>query len=412
MATAAIPDAIPTSLVGSYAQPDWLIDRERLRDRFPPRVRATELWRVDPQLPGAGAGRRDAARHPRPGAGRARHHHGRRGPPRELLEPLRDRARRRRRRQPGVGARPQRPPEPGAARRRPGRAPPPGAGARRRVPAGPHEPADQDHRARARSRCRSRRRTTTTRATPSWRWRTPGGARRDRRPLRRRRRHRADRRAVHAGASGGGPRVRPRRARPRARRRRTARPRSTSASATPRSSTSGRRRTRSCPSSPARRRPDLDRDRAVEPRHVDAARRCPASGSSSACIDLDDPTVETPETVADRIRRALPYKRRRPSSWRAGLRHEVPAARRRLREARGARRGGGPGPALRASSYAKRLTKASAVSATSRQPLSIVERVAAALDLHDLGHARVALLLACRTRWRSPTARCGRARRR
>jgi 5-methyltetrahydropteroyltriglutamate--homocysteine methyltransferase len=39
---------IPTSLVGSYAQPDWLIDRERLRDRFPPRVRALELWRVDP----------------------------------------------------------------------------------------------------------------------------------------------------------------------------------------------------------------------------------------------------------------------------------------------------------------------------------------------------------------------------
>ena len=40
--------AIPTSLVGSYAQPDWLIDRARLRDRFPPRVRAQELWRVDP----------------------------------------------------------------------------------------------------------------------------------------------------------------------------------------------------------------------------------------------------------------------------------------------------------------------------------------------------------------------------
>jgi 5-methyltetrahydropteroyltriglutamate--homocysteine methyltransferase len=37
-----------TSLVGSYPQPDWLIDRERLRDRFPPRVRAKELWRVDP----------------------------------------------------------------------------------------------------------------------------------------------------------------------------------------------------------------------------------------------------------------------------------------------------------------------------------------------------------------------------
>jgi 5-methyltetrahydropteroyltriglutamate--homocysteine methyltransferase len=40
--------AIPTSLVGSYAQPEWLIDRARLRDRFPPRVRALELWRVDP----------------------------------------------------------------------------------------------------------------------------------------------------------------------------------------------------------------------------------------------------------------------------------------------------------------------------------------------------------------------------
>src|SRR3954462_2245229 len=42
-------DAIPTSLVGSYAQPDWLIDREKLRGRFPPRVRARELWRIDPR---------------------------------------------------------------------------------------------------------------------------------------------------------------------------------------------------------------------------------------------------------------------------------------------------------------------------------------------------------------------------
>lgn len=37
----------PTTLVGSYPQPDWLINRERLGGRFPPRVRATELWRVD-----------------------------------------------------------------------------------------------------------------------------------------------------------------------------------------------------------------------------------------------------------------------------------------------------------------------------------------------------------------------------
>jgi 5-methyltetrahydropteroyltriglutamate--homocysteine methyltransferase len=39
---------LPTSLVGSYPQPDWLIDRKKLAGRFPPRVRARELWRVDP----------------------------------------------------------------------------------------------------------------------------------------------------------------------------------------------------------------------------------------------------------------------------------------------------------------------------------------------------------------------------
>src|SRR5512143_739965 len=40
---------LPTSLVGSYAQPDWLLDRSKLAKRFPPRVRANELWRVDEQ---------------------------------------------------------------------------------------------------------------------------------------------------------------------------------------------------------------------------------------------------------------------------------------------------------------------------------------------------------------------------
>ena len=39
----------PTTLVGSYPQPDWLIDREKLADRFPPRVRARELWRIPEQ---------------------------------------------------------------------------------------------------------------------------------------------------------------------------------------------------------------------------------------------------------------------------------------------------------------------------------------------------------------------------
>ena len=36
----------PTTLVGSLPQPEWLIDRQKLAGRFPPRVRARELWRV------------------------------------------------------------------------------------------------------------------------------------------------------------------------------------------------------------------------------------------------------------------------------------------------------------------------------------------------------------------------------
>jgi 5-methyltetrahydropteroyltriglutamate--homocysteine methyltransferase len=36
----------PTTLVGSYPQPEWLIDRKKLAGRFPPRTRAKELWRV------------------------------------------------------------------------------------------------------------------------------------------------------------------------------------------------------------------------------------------------------------------------------------------------------------------------------------------------------------------------------
>jgi 5-methyltetrahydropteroyltriglutamate--homocysteine methyltransferase len=42
---------LPTTLVGSYTQPEWLIDRAKLAGRFPPRVRAKELWRLqEPHL--------------------------------------------------------------------------------------------------------------------------------------------------------------------------------------------------------------------------------------------------------------------------------------------------------------------------------------------------------------------------
>jgi 5-methyltetrahydropteroyltriglutamate--homocysteine methyltransferase len=39
----------PTTIVGSYPQPEWLIDRKKLAGRFPPRVRAKELWRIPEQ---------------------------------------------------------------------------------------------------------------------------------------------------------------------------------------------------------------------------------------------------------------------------------------------------------------------------------------------------------------------------
>jgi 5-methyltetrahydropteroyltriglutamate--homocysteine methyltransferase len=41
---------LPTTLVGSYPQPDWLIDRERLAAHTPPRVRMRELWRIPAQI--------------------------------------------------------------------------------------------------------------------------------------------------------------------------------------------------------------------------------------------------------------------------------------------------------------------------------------------------------------------------
>jgi 5-methyltetrahydropteroyltriglutamate--homocysteine methyltransferase len=46
MSLAAVPRLLPTTVVGSYPQPDWLIDREMLKGRLPPRVRARDVWRV------------------------------------------------------------------------------------------------------------------------------------------------------------------------------------------------------------------------------------------------------------------------------------------------------------------------------------------------------------------------------
>jgi 5-methyltetrahydropteroyltriglutamate--homocysteine methyltransferase len=47
LAWRGVPPLLPTTVIGSYPQPDWLIDRDRLRGALPPRIRAKELWRID-----------------------------------------------------------------------------------------------------------------------------------------------------------------------------------------------------------------------------------------------------------------------------------------------------------------------------------------------------------------------------
>src|SRR5581483_12378813 len=47
----SMADRLLTTVVGSYPQPEWLVDRMNLRSRLPPRIRAREIWRIpDPLL--------------------------------------------------------------------------------------------------------------------------------------------------------------------------------------------------------------------------------------------------------------------------------------------------------------------------------------------------------------------------
>ncbi len=154
--------SLVTTVVGSYPQPDWLIDRERLGDRLPPRVRARELWRVpEPLLEEAQDDATRLAVQDMERAGvdvitdgemRRESYSNRFATALEGVDL--DRSRRR--------ARPDGPREPGPAGRRPDPPHAAGRGPRRRVPPLADRPPDQDHRARARSRWRSRPRTTTT----------------------------------------------------------------------------------------------------------------------------------------------------------------------------------------------------------------------------------------------------------
>ena len=40
------PRLLPTTVVGSYPQPEWLIDRHKLQESGVPRVRAPQIWRI------------------------------------------------------------------------------------------------------------------------------------------------------------------------------------------------------------------------------------------------------------------------------------------------------------------------------------------------------------------------------
>ena len=328
-------DALVTTVVGSYPQPDWLIDRERLGERLPPRVRARELWRVPEPFLEEAQDDATTARRPGHGARRRRRDHRRRDAAGELLEPLRDRARRRRPGRARRRARPDRPREPGPAGRRPDPAHAAGRGPRRRVPPLAHRPADQDHgpgavhddaagperplrRTSGASRSRTRRRST----------RSCGTSRRPE-PTSSRSTSRTSRRAPSRRASTPSRRSTARSTGSRARRS------STPASATRTSSTTGStgypflRELDDCAAthlSLEAAQPDLD---------PEVLRELPDKTIVLGVLDLGSSEVETPEVVAERIRRALAVVPPRAARRRAGLRDEVPPARAGVREARG-----------------------------------------------------------------------------
>src|SRR2546429_7716033 len=46
----SVTDRLLTTVVGSYPQPEWLVDRKNLQSRLPPRIRAHEIWRIPEPL--------------------------------------------------------------------------------------------------------------------------------------------------------------------------------------------------------------------------------------------------------------------------------------------------------------------------------------------------------------------------
>ena len=85
------------------------------------------------------------------------------------------------------------------------------------------------------------------------------------------------------------------------------RPPSTSASATPRSSTTGRAATRSCPSCAATECDQISIETGQSGLALDVLDSLAAKTIILGVLDLSTDEVETPETVAERIRRAFPH---------------------------------------------------------------------------------------------------------
>ena len=321
----------PTTLVGSYPQPEWLIDRKKLAGRFPPRVRAKELWRVPEQyleeaqddatllairaqeeagldIITDGEIRRESYSNrfataldgvdlDNPGTALDRSGHP--NPVPRVTGPIR--------RQHAVDGR-----RPGV----PARATP-----TRRVKITVPGPFTMSQQAQIDHYGGSREQAALDYAH--------GRERGDPRPVRRRRRRGADRRALHAGAPRRGARSSDStalNARARRRHRHDGRAHLLRLCRDhPRAAVEGYSFLTELAGCSCQQ--ISHRDRAVEPRLQRARRRCRASRSCSASSTSRTMTVETPETVAARIRRALPYVPRGEHHRRAGLRNEVPAAR-------------------------------------------------------------------------------------
>ena len=319
---------LPTTLVGSLPQPEWLIDRQKLGSRLPPRVRLTELWRVAPEwleqaqddatmlairaqeragldILTDGEMRRESYSNRFATAleGVDIDNPGRRSAARESWISSRESSER------SAESTPWKCATSSSCERTPtarSRSPCPG-----------------------RSRWRSRRRTITTGPSEedAGAGLRGGGERGDQGPFRGGRGFRADRRALHAGAAGKGAAVRDSGAESRARRRHRHDDRALCFGY----AAIVHERPRGYSFLPelaeSQRAADFDRDGAIIARLLHPRRSCRERRSSSARSTSRPTTLRAPETVAARIRRALPFVDPDPDHRGAGLRDEVSAAR-------------------------------------------------------------------------------------